>query len=424
MQDDAHDTNGPVRHVEPFAVRIRDDALDDLRERLSSTRWIGEMDDDGWEFGLSLTYMRELVDYWQHEFDWRAEEAAMNRFNHFHADLDGRRVHFIHERGRGPDPLPIILTHGFPDSFLRFAKVIPMLADPASHGGDPADAFDVVAPSLPGYGFSDRPGKDRMTFHIGDLWHQLMTQELGVERFAAHGGDWGSFVTEVMARDHADSVVGIHLTDVPFYHAFQPPDDATDTEKKYLGTIAKFGETQGAYALVQSAQPQALALGLNDSPAGLAAWIVEKWRRWSDCGGDVETRFTKDELLANVMIYWVTGTINSSFAPYYDIAHAGAGTWVKEKLKTWRGSSDVPAAFAMFPKDLSSPPRQWAERFFNVQRWTEMPRGGHFAALEEPELLVNDIREFFRPLRDANKSTRTSGDRSSRRRAVSATSRD
>jgi microsomal epoxide hydrolase len=324
----------------------------------------------------------------------------MNQFAHFLADLDGRRVHFIHERGHGLDPLPIILTHGFPDSFLRFAKIIPMLADPASHGGDAADAFDVVAPSVPGFGFSDRPANDGTTFQIGDLWHKLMTQQLGLARFAAHGGDWGGFITEVMARDHADAVVGIHLTDVPFYHAFQPPDDASENERKYLASIAKFGETQGAYALIQSAQPQALALGLNDSPAGLAAWIVEKWRRWSDCGGDVETRFTKDELLANVMIYWATGTINSAFAPYYDITHAGAGAWIQERLTKSSDSSAVPAAFAMFPKDLTSPPREWAERFFNVQRWTEMPRGGHFSALEEPELLVHDIREFFRPLRN------------------------
>jgi microsomal epoxide hydrolase len=421
MGNHPRDTEGSDRHPQPFKVNIRDDVLDDLRERLASTRWIEEMDDGGWAFGLSVTYMRELVEYWQYEFDWRAEEVAMNRFAHFLTELDGRRIHFIHERGRGPDPLPIILTHGFPDSFLRFSKIIPMLADPANHGGDPEDAFDVVAPSLPGYGFSDRPAKDGTTFHIGDLWHRLMTQELGIERFAAHGGDWGGFITEVMARDHADSIVGIHLTDVPFYHAFQTPDNVSEKEKEYLATVAKFGGTQGAYALIQGAQPQALALGLNDSPAGLAAWIVEKWRRWSDCGGDVETRFTKDELLANVMIYWVTGTINSAFAPYYDITHAGAGTWIKEKLKSWSGPSDVPTAFAMFPKDLTNPPREWAERFFNVQRWTEMPRGGHFAALEEPELLVNDIRDFFRPLRHDQQPATKASDRGSGRRAIRAT---
>lgn len=421
MRNDLRDQSSSVRRCQPFNVAIPEQVLADLRERLVRTRWIEELGDGGWAFGLSVPYMRELVNYWLHEFDWRAQEAAMNRFAHFQTDLNGRRLHFIHERGRGPDALPIILTHGFPDSFLRFAKLIPMLADPASYGGDPADAFDVVVPSLPGYGFSDWPGKDGTIFHIGNLWHQLMTQELGFTRFAAHGGDWGTTITELLARDHAESVVGIHLTDVPFFHAFQPPGDPSDDEKKYLAGIEKFGQSEGAYAFIQGAQPQALALGLNDSPAGLAAWIVEKFRRWSDCGGDVETQFTKDELLANVMIYWVTGTINSSFAPYYDIAHAGAGTWIKEKLKQWRGSSDVPAAFAMFPKDLSSPPREWAERFFNVERWSEMPRGGHFAALEEPELLVNDIREFFRPLRHVSEPPARSGVRSSGRRAIGAT---
>jgi pimeloyl-ACP methyl ester carboxylesterase len=399
MPNELRHRNRPARQLETFDVKISEQVLADLRERLARTRWMEEIDDGGWAYGLSVPYMRELVTYWQHDFDWRAQETAMNRFAQFRTEIDGRRVHFIHERGQGPSPLPIVLTHGFPDSFLRFAKIIPMLTDPASWGGDPADAFDVIAPSLPGYGFSDAPADDGMIFHVGDLWHRLMTEQLGYDRFAAHGGDWGSLVTELLARDHGGAVVGVHLTDVPFYHAFQPPGDPSAKEKEYLATVAKFGETQGAYALVQGSQPQALALGLNDSPAGLAAWIVEKMRRWSDCDGDVETRFTKDELLANVMIYWATGTINSSFAPYYDISHAGAGTWIKEKLKQWTGSSDVPSAFAMFPKDLSSPPREWAERFFNVQRWTEMPRGGHFAALEEPELLVNDIRKFFRPLR-------------------------
>ena len=388
--------------VDEFALHVQEDVLRDLADRLSRTRWtrpVNDAEHDDWAFGLSLPYMRELVDYWRRDFDWRAREAEINRFAHFRAEVGGRMLHFIHERGRGPQPLPLILTHGFPDSFLRFAKIIPMLSDPASHGGDPSDAFDVVVPSLPGYGLSDPPADDGASFRIGDLWHELMTETLGYERFAAHGGDWGSLVTELLARDHAPSVVGIHMTDVPFYHAFRKPDDASADEKKYLEHIAKFGQNQGAYAFIQGAQPLALALGLNDSPAGLAAWIIEKFRRWSDCDGDIESVFTKDELLANVMLYWVTGTIGTSFAPYYDITHAGAGTWIKQKVKDWRGSSDVPAAFAMFPKDLSSPPREWAERFFNVERWTEMPHGGHFAALEEPELLVNDIRSFFRPLR-------------------------
>jgi pimeloyl-ACP methyl ester carboxylesterase len=395
MRDTLVDTDSSVRQVEAFEIDVPEDVLVDLEERLARTRWMEEMGEGGWDRGVSVPYLRELVDYWQHRFDWRACEAELNRFAHFRATIDGRRVHFIHERGQGPNPLPIVLTHGFPDSFLRFAKLIPMLTDPARHGADPADGFDVVVPSLPGYAWSEQTS----LFRIGDLWHHLMTETLGYQRFAAHGGDWGSFITEITARDHASSVIGIHLTDVPFYHSFQKPKDPTPNEQKYLEAIATFGQKDGAYAFIQGTQPQALAAGLNDSPAGLAAWIIEKWRRWSDCGGALERCYTKDELLTNVMLYWVTGTINTSLAPYYDIAHAGAATWITQKLKEWTGSSDVPAAFAMFPKDLTHPPREWAERFFNVQRWTPMPRGGHFAALEQPELLANDIREFFRPMR-------------------------
>lgn len=397
MHAAGHTARSAVRDPRAFEIHIPDSTLGDLRARLMHTRWIEPLGYDGWRYGFDVAYLRELVRYWRESFDWRVHEAAMNRFGNFRATVGGAAIHFIHERGRGPDPLPIVLTHGFPDSVLRFAKIIPMLTDPAAHGGDPADAFDVVAPSLPGYGFSGRPSGDGVIFRVGDMWHELMTNVLGYERFAAHGGDWGSTVTDLLARAHADAVIGIHLTDVPFYHAFTPPSDPSADEKKYLEGIARFGRTQGGYALVQGGQPQALAVGLNDSPAGLAAWIIEKFRRWSDCHGDVESRFTRDELLANVTLYWVTQTINSSFAPYYDIAH------IDQTQLATSGAPDgpqrVPAAFALFPQDLSSPPREWAERFFDVARWTRMPRGGHFAALEEPELLVDDIRAFFRPLR-------------------------
>jgi microsomal epoxide hydrolase len=382
-----------------FEIHVGDDVLDDLANRLARTRWIDEIADGGWDHGASVDYFRTLVAYWHDGFDWRAAERAMNGFAQFTATVGKRTLHFIHERGRGTSVLPIVLTHGFPDSVFRFRKLIPMLTDPERFDGDPADAFDVVAPSLPGYAFSDPPDDDGKFFHTGDLWRELMVDVLGYERFAAHGGDWGSTVTELLSRDHSDAVVGIHLTDVPFFHAFRPPSDPSHAEKKYLDAIAKFGQSEGAYAMIQGASPQALALGLNDSPVGLAAWIIEKFRRWSDCDGDVEMRFTKDELLANVMLYWVTGTINTSFAPYYDFAQAGAMTWIEQGVKQWVGSKSVPAGFAMFPKDLSHPPREWAERFFNVQRWTEMPSGGHFAALEEPERLAHEIREFFRPLR-------------------------
>jgi len=292
-----------------------------------------------------------------------------------------------------------VLTHGFPDSFLRFSKLIPLLTDPAAYGGDPADAFDVVVPSLPGYGFSDKPTKAGMLFTIADLWATLMTERLRYKRSGAHGGDWGSIVTEHLARSHGDSLVGIHLTDIPFAHLFQRPKDLSAGEKKFIAESEKWQRKEGAYAMIQSTRPQSLAYGLSDSPVGLAAWIVEKFRSWSDWGGDVETRFTKDELLTNITVYWATETINSSFWLCYDAASAGALTWIVETIKKWTGSSSVPTGFASFPHDLLPPPREWGERFFNIQRWPAMPRGGHFAAMEEPELLAEDIRAFFRPLR-------------------------
>jgi pimeloyl-ACP methyl ester carboxylesterase len=384
--------------IDKFLIDVPQQTLDDLKARVTRTRWPEEID-DGWTFGTDRAQLRGLVEHWTGGFDWRREEIEMNRFAHFRADVKGRRVHFIHERGVGDRPLPIVLTHGYPDSFLRFAKIIPMLTHPELHGADPGDAFDVVVPSLPGFGFSDRPAKPGAIFHVGDLWHALMTEGLGYQRFAAHGGDWGSTVTEQLARSHAQSLVGVHLTDVPFWHLFQKPKDLSHGEQRYLDATAKWQQTDGAYALIQGTRPYTLARGLNDSPVGLASWIVDKFHAWSDCGGDLETSFTKDELLTNVTLYWVTETIGSSFLPYADFVNAGALTWTIEAVKQWTGSTSVPAAFAMFPKDISHPPREWASRFFNVQRWTEMPRGGHFAALEQPELLVDDIRSFFRPLR-------------------------
>jgi microsomal epoxide hydrolase len=381
--------------VRPFRIAIPDTTLADLERRLEGTRWLEQLG-DGWQYGLDVAFMRELCRYWRAQFDWRLQEADLNRFDQFLARLDGgTELHFIHERGRGPEPLPLLMTHGFPDSIQRFHKLIPMLTDPVSHGADPRDAFDVIAPSLPGYAFSSRLRDAQAFFQVGDLFHELMTQHLGYERYGAHGGDWGSTVTELLGRDHGRHVVGMHLTDVPFFHAFHPPSDPSHAEKRYLEAIEHFPETQGAYALVQGSEPEVVALALGDSPMGLAGWIIEKFRRWSDCDGDVERRFTKDELLTNVTLYWATGTIGSSFLPYHAFANAGATTWLKQKLKEWTSTSRVATAFAMFPKDLC----EWAERFFDVRRWTEMPRGGHFAALEEPALLAEDIRAFFRPLR-------------------------
>jgi pimeloyl-ACP methyl ester carboxylesterase len=232
-----------------------------------------------------------------------------------------------------------------------------------------------------------------------------MKDSLGYDRFGAHGGDWGSTITEQLARSHSDSVVAIHLTDVPFGHIFQKPDDPSSAEMKFFKNNEKWMQREGAYASIQSTKPQSLAHALNDSPAGLAGWLVEKFRSWSDCHGDVESRFTRDELLTHIMIYWVTESIGSSFLPYYDYANANALDWIKEGMKKWTGSSGVPAGFALFPKDISQPPREWAERFFNVQRWTEMARGGHFAAMEEPQLFTEDIRTWFRTFRNGNRET-------------------
>jgi microsomal epoxide hydrolase len=346
--------------------------------------------------------VRELVAYWRDQFDWRVQESALNRFHQLRGEIDGKALHCIHQAGVGPAPMPLLLVHGYPDSIWRFTKLIPLLTDPGAHGGDPADAFHVVAPSLPGYGWSEARSDHGGVFGFGDLFAKLMA-ELGYDRYGAHGGDWGSTAVELLARSHGRHLTGIHLTDVPWWHAFNKPDDLSREEKTFLDKSQAWQMEGGAYALIQGTRPATPANALADSPAGLAAWIVEKFHEWSDCGGDVETRFSKDELLTNIMIYWTTGTIGSSFLPYRDFAKAGAARWMKEAARGWLGTDATPAAFALFPKDIGMPPRAWAERFFNVERWTEMERGGHFAAFEEPELLAEDIRSFFRDKRKADR---------------------
>jgi pimeloyl-ACP methyl ester carboxylesterase len=377
--------------IRPFEIEVPQDTLDDLRDRLDRTRWTDEVDGAGWDYGTDLGYLRELCRYWREDFDWREQERKLNELSHFKADVDGLGLHFVHERGKGPDPTPLLLTHGWPDSFYRFHKLIPMLADPERFGGDPADSFDVIVPSVPGYGFSDRPRERGVGgAQTANLFAKLMKDVLGYRRFAAHGGDIGSGVTEAMAGISPGSLVGIHLTDVPYWHIMfgVSPEELSEVERGYLQRGQEWGMREGAYAYLQSTKPQTPAHALNDSPAGLAAWIVEKFRSWSDCGGDVERRFTKDELLTNITIYWVTETIGSSFRMYYE-----------SQTRPIAASRDVPAGVAIFPKDIVPAPREFGERAFNIERWTEMPRGGHFAAMEEPELLVEDLRGFFRPLR-------------------------
>jgi len=380
-------------NIQPFTINVAQSTLDDLRERLARTRWPDEVQGADWEYGTNLDYLKTLVAYWQHRFDWRAQETALNQFAHFRTQIDGFGIHFIHEHGRGPDPLPIIITHGWPGSFFEMIKIIPLLTDPGSHEGDPADSFDVIVPSLPGFGFSDRPTVGGMTLiKTAELWARLMTEGLGYSRFAAAGGDIGSGVTQCLALAHPEFLVGIHLTFLGSSSLSVDQADLSEAEQHYLHAVQRWSRQEGAYEQLQATKPQTLAYGLNDSPVGLAAWIIEKFRSWSDCDGEIERRFSKDELLTAIMIYWVTGTLNSSIRTYYENAHAFSPLQAGQYI-------DVPTGFALFPKEIEVPPREWAERTLHIQHWTQMPRGGHFAALEEPELLVEDIRAFFRPLR-------------------------
>ena len=386
--------------VEPFKIAISDEVLDDLRRRLERTRWPDEIPGSGWDYGSNLDYIKELVEYWRTGFDWRAQEKLLNNFSHFKTKVDGLNIHFVHERGKGPNPMPLIITHGWPSTFFEMSKIVPILADPASHGGDPADAFDVVAPSLPGFGFSDRPTERGMqVIQVADMWAKLMTENLGYPRFAAQGGDIGAGVTSRLGFSHPDKLHGIHLTSItrptPYLGAGTP--EITPAEQAHIDQRAKWQQDEGGYNHIQGTKPQTLSYGLNDSPAGVAAWIVEKYRTWSDCGGDVESSYTKDELLTIVTIYWVTQTIGSSVRMYYENQKY---TWYMQPEER----VEAPSGMALFPQEIAKPPREWADRSYDVRRWTEMPRGGHFAALEEPQLLAEEVRAFFRPMRGETKS--------------------
>jgi len=380
--------------VRPFQIAVPEAVLADLRERLRRARWPDEPPDAGWRYGTDLGYLRALVAHWRDGYDWRAQEAALNRFRQFTVDLAGGPVHFIHEPGVGPDPMPLLVSHGWPGSIVEFQRLIPMLTDPARFGADPADAFTVVAPSLPGYTFSFRPGQPRLGINaIADVFAALMTEVLGYRRFGAHGGDWGAFVTSRLGFAHPERLAGIHVTLLAVRRDLIPEAGASDEELSFHEALNRWLREETGYQWIQGTKPQTLAYALTDSPVGLAAWIVEKFRTWSDCGGDPGRRFSRDVLLTNVMLYWVTGAIGSSFWPYYDRFHS---PWPIPPGAQIR----VPAAYADFPREIIRPPRSIAERVYaDLRRWTRMPAGGHFAALEEPEALAADLRAFFRDLR-------------------------
>ena len=381
--------------VRPFTIAVENSVLDDLRQRLADTRWPDEIPNTGWDYGSNLTYIKELVDYWRTDFDWRAQEAKLNAFNHFKSEVDGLDIHFIHEKGKGPNPIPLIITHGWPSCFFEMTKIIPLLADPASYGGDAADSFDVVAPSLPGFGFSDHAQDRGMEIQrVAGMWNKLMSQNLGYPKFGAQGGDIGSGVTAWLGFAHSDTLYGIHLTSITRPTPYLGPGSkpVTDAEQALITQRDKWFQDEGGYNHIQGTKPQTLAYGLNDSPVGLAAWIVEKYRTWSDGGGDVEKSYTKDELMTIVTIYWVTQTISSSTRMYFENQKH---LWTMEKDQ----KVPTPAGMAMFPQEISKPPREWGERSYHVRRWTEMASGGHFAALEEPQLLAEEVRAFFRDFR-------------------------
>lgn len=380
----------------PFMLDVPDAALADLRERLGRTRFPDEAPGAAWAYGTGLGYMRELVAYWRDRFDWREAEGRLNALPHYRVRLDGIDLHFLHVPGKGPDPCPLLLAHGWPGSVFEFLDIIPLLTDPARFGGDPADAFTVVAPSLPGYGLSFAPGQKRFGIEaIADCLARLMTAVLGYRRFAAQGGDWGSFVVSRLGQAHPQRMIGIHLNLLPLRRDARMVADPTPEERRYLDELTHWLKEETGYQWIQGTRPQTLAFALTDSPSGLAAWIVEKFRAWSDCGGELETVFTKDRLLANIAFYWFTGAIGSSFWPYYARLH---GPWPIAEGAT----IDVPTGYAEFPREILRPPRSLAERVYtDIRRWSVMTKGGHFAAMEQPEALARELREFFRPMREA-----------------------
>jgi pimeloyl-ACP methyl ester carboxylesterase len=383
----AQDSGGRAQ-AERFRIEIAQSTLDDLAERLARTRWPDQLPGTGWTYGADTAYLRELVDYWRNGYDWRAEETRLNEFEHYRAEIDGARIHFVHARSRNPNAIPVLLLHGWPSTFVQMLDIIPLLTDPAAHGMPEAPSFHVVAASLPGFGFSGVPPRPGFGFaSSAAVMGKLMHDVLGYATYGVRGSDLGGVIVRQMALLNPDQVLGVHLTGIIGAAGGQPP--FTPAEQAFIDASAAI-EPEIAYARLQMSKPQTLAHALNDSPVGLAAWIVEKFRAWSDSNGDVESRFSKDELLTNLMLYWVTQTAPASARMYYD--------FVREPLRP--GRIERPVGMLMATKDLFPPaPREFGERLFNVQRWTVTDVGGHFLEWEEPELVARDMQAFFGAMR-------------------------
>lgn len=378
----------------PFTIDIDQSILDDLQQRLSNVRWPDEVPENNWQYGTDLAYLKSLVEYWREQYDWRKHEAVLNELRQYKVKLAGIDLHFVHEEGKGPNPMPLLISHGWPGSVHEFHKLLPMLTDPASHGANPADSFSVVAPSLPGYTFSFTPGQERFSLErIADAFAELMTRVLGYETYGAQGGDWGAFVTSRLGYAYPQNVIGIHLNMLAIRRDPQLFENPNPEEQKFITELNHFLKEETGYQWIQGTKPQTLAYGLTDSPVGLAAWLVEKFRSWTDCRGDLDGWLGRDTILTGIMLYWVTGAIGSSFWPYYARRH---GPWPIPE----GASVGVPTAYIDFPKEILRPPRSIAQRMYsNIQRWTTQDRGGHFAALEQPGVLAEDVRAFFRTLR-------------------------
>jgi len=381
---------------QPLTIAIPQDCLDDLRQRLAGARWMQEIPDAGWDYGTDAAFLRQLIDYWRDGFDWRATERFINTFNNQRVNIDGIGIHFIHERGKGPDPMPLLLSHGWPSTFYEMLKLVPLLTDPASHGGHPADAFDVVVPSIPGYPCSDQPATRGFHYgHVAGRWVALMAG-LGYPRFGVHTYDIGRSIMSMLLRTDAPRIIGYHTSEPGNPSPYLGPGSAplTEAEREYQQVQRRWQAHEGGYMALQTTRPHSLGYGLTDSPLGLAAWVIEKWFAWTDPPtGNLLDRFSMDDLLATITLYWVTGTINSANRLYYERANSAIPLGPDDRI-------DVPYGVTRTTQAIERAPREHVERVFtNIQRWADFERGGHFVALEEPELVADAIRKFFRPLR-------------------------
>ncbi len=387
-------TDGTDAGIRPFRVEIPQADLDDLRDRLARTRWPDELPGAGWDYGIPLEYVKELAEYWRTSYDWRAHEKKLNEFPQFTTTIDGANVHFLHVRSAEPGALPLIITHGWPGSVVEFITIIGPLTDPGAHGGDPADAFHVVAPSIPGFGFSG-PTRERgwNTHRIAAAWGELMSR-LGYDRYGAQGGDWGSGISRELGRIAPGHVVGVHLNMLTTLPSGDEAERAalTDTEKARIQAYTRFRDEGAGYSAIQSTRPQTLAYGLTDSPAGQLAWIAEKFKAWTDSAERPEDAVDRDQMLTNVTLYWLTGTAGSSARLYYEAARSRTPGAPPEPSAT-------PTGVAVFPREIAPSIRRFAGRGNNIAAWSEFDRGGHFPAMEQPALLTGDIRDFFRRFR-------------------------